>query len=128
MTPRLLFALVLALVPLGGCRSSLAEEATVIDDLVLRLRSEEFAVRQTATDQLRGREPVSVRHLVVPRLALESARVPLQLVSVSGRILTGRVVGGDERTLLMNLEQRVAEGALVSVPLESVKVLRLFAP
>lgn len=114
-----------SIVLLAGC-SQLEQEAAVLDDLVLRVKSDDFDQRRAATAELLQRDPLSMRHLVVPRLALESALTPLHVTSSTGKIFKGRVTGGDYQTLELRTAKHVAEGALIAIPVAEIRVLRLF--
>lgn len=120
---------VLLLLPLmaTGC-AQLEKEAGVVDACVIRLHSDTLEERQGATTEILHRESVSMCHLVIPRLALESARVPLEVSSRAGNIFTGRVTGGNEKALEVEVTDRVLQGAVVSIPLDQVKTIRLFEP
>lgn len=119
--------LLLAGLPLMGCLR-LAAEAEVVDGLVQRMHSQDFAERQAATAELLGRDAVSVRHLVLPRLALESALTPLEVNSQDGNVVRGSVVGGDEHAVELRVTERILGGAVVSIPFSSIKVIRLLPP
>lgn len=108
----------------GGC-AQIEKEANAVDELIVRARSDDFLERQDATRELLARDPVSVRHLVVPRLALESAMVPLQVSSRGGQVLTGRVVGGTDQSLQLEVSGPPAPGAVVSIPFTEIKTLWL---
>jgi hypothetical protein len=112
---------------MAGC-AQIEKEGRTVDELVVRMQSDDFAQRQGATAEILGRESESLRYIVIPRLALESARVPLELSSTAGNVLIGRVTGGDGQNLEIEVTERVGQGAVVLVPFGSIKVIRLFSP
>lgn len=128
MLPRRVVSLIVLLAPLTSGCSGLEKEAGVVDACVLGLHSEALQERQAATTEVLQRDELSMRHLVIPRLALESARVPLEVSSRAGNIFTGRVTGGNERALEVEVADRVLRGAVVSIPVDQVKTIRLFDP
>ena len=123
-------ALLLAVLLLAGCQTpanlELEGEAKAIDALVTKLHSSEYREREVATAALLARSPVSLRHLVVPRLALDSVLSPLEVSTRDGNIVRGRVAGGDERQLQVQITKHVARGAVVSLPLREIDYIRLF--
>lgn len=117
---------ILAALALTGCATiDLETEGGVVDRLVSQLRSDDSSERQRATGELLTRQSVSVRHIVIPRLALESALVPLEISSRDGNIVRGRVTGGDDKTLSVQITKRVARDAIVTIPLAEIKLIRL---
>jgi hypothetical protein len=117
----------LVVVATTGC-AQIEKEGRAVDDLVAEMHSEDFTQRQAATSDLLTRDPVSLRYIVIPRLALESARVPLEVSSADGNIVRGRVTGGSDQTLELEVTERVARGAVVRFTFGSIKVIRLFSP
>lgn len=112
---------------LSGC-AQIEKEGRAVDDLVVRMRSDDFDQRQAATAEILARDMESVRYVVIPRLALESARVPLEVSSSAGNVLRGRVTGGDHHSLELEVTERIARGAVVRFPFANIKVIRLFSP
>lgn len=110
-----------------GC-STIEAEGERVDELVTQLRGDELRARSTATQDLLSSSLPVMRHLVVPRLALESARTPIQISTKAGSILRGRVCGGDESKLLLELESGPAPGAILEVQDSSILAMRLLGP
>lgn len=121
------FGLVLLVSTTAGC-AQIAREGQTVDELVTDMRSDDFDRRQRATARVVARSEASLRHVVIPRLALESARVPLEVSSVTGNVLRGRVSGGGPRALELVVSEPMAPGAVVRIELQAVEVIRLFAP
>ncbi len=109
----------------AGCAVQLEPEARLVEDRIGQLRSERVAERQAATADLLARSPESLRHLVVPRLAVESTREPLLVATRDGSIYVGAVLGGDALWLLLSLKQGPLSGAVLRLELESIAVIRL---
>ena len=118
---------VLVVMATTGCAQP-EREGRAVDDLVAELHGEDFAQRQAATSDLFARDPVSLRNVVIPRLALESARVPLEVSSTDGNVVRGRVTGSSDQALELEVTERVARGAVIRFAFENIKVIRLFSP
>jgi hypothetical protein len=108
--------------------AQIEKEGKAVDDLVTEMHSEDFTQRQAATSDLLARDPVSLRDIVIPRLALESARVPLEVSTADGSVVRGRVMGGSGQTLELEVTERVARGAVIRFTFGNIKVIRLFSP
>jgi hypothetical protein len=107
--------LLLVVAAMAGC-AQIEKEGREVDDLVMRMHSDDFSLRHAATAEILQRDLESLRYIVIPRLALESARVPLEVSSVGGNVLLGRVTGGDDLSLELEVAERVGQGAVVREP------------
>ncbi|HZU97732.1 MAG TPA: hypothetical protein VFF73_13610 [Planctomycetota bacterium] len=127
IAPKLVRALAVSLA-LAGCGSGpeLEPEAKTVEALVAALHSADFTERETATRMLFAREAVSIRALVIPHLALESVVIPLEIDAKDGNLVRGRIAGGDEQTIQVQITKRVAKDAVLSLRLSDIKALRLF--
>ncbi len=110
-----------------GC-AQIEKEGEVVDDLIFRMHGDDFMERQEATMELLGRDNGSLRYIVIPRLALESSSTALEISSVDGNKVRGRVTGGDGRSLELVVTGNVAPGSRVSFMFTQIKVIRLFSP
>ena len=108
----------------SGFRTSLPS-GTLIDQHIKDLRSDDFAVRQQATNALFSMAPNTIEQEVIPRLVNVSANGGIKATLVNCSIFHGRIISGNKTDLQLQSDHPVRHDTIVQIRYIHIAAMQL---